>query len=144
MLPAGSYRYLVYNKSGVQLDFSGNSANEKAWVEFKRKIIHPSYGIWDPEDDDPTTHNAATDLADGSVEALTTISSEDQVFADGQFHVETDNASADGNVYLGIECSPDGGTWPSASTDWNPDTDMQQVASITLGGAESITVDFHL
>ncbi len=142
MLPR-AWRFIVYNTSGVQLDFSGNSANEKASAQFKRKYLSSGQSAADAGD--PTTHSAATDLADGGTEALTSVTGETNLELDGIFHVETDNASADGDVVLGIESSPDGGTtWPSAATDWDPDTDMAPVAVITLSGAESHSTSFRV
>lgn len=142
---AAAWRFIVYNKCGEQLDFSGNSANESAEVIFKRKHFDSSNGVSEDKSGDPTTHSADTDLADGATEALTSVTGETELQMDGVFTVETDNASADGDVILGIERSPDGGTtWPSAATDWDPDTDMAPVAVITLGGAETVSTDFKV
>lgn len=142
MLPA-DYRFIVYNDCTQQLDFSGNSANEKASVTIHPYYLNPSDGKIDRGSE--ATHSAATDLANGITEVMGTESGEELVGMHGVFHVETDNGNADGNVILGIEYSTDGGsTWPSAATNWDPDSDMQLVSIITLSGAESHSTNFEL
>ena len=144
MLPQ-RWRFVVYNDCGVQLDFSANSANEKGWAMIRRTIVNPADGKTDCHGDDTsgTKHNATSDLADGAVLALTAMS-QDHTDLAGQFHIETDNAGADGLVILGFEVDTGDGNYPSDDTDWDPEKDMQMVAIITLAGADSITTDFML
>lgn len=142
MLPE-NYRFILYNDCGQQLDFSGNSANEKASVTIDKRYIDPSDGLINSESAD-TTGSASTDLADGGTEVLLTKTGEERTYLEGYFHVETDNTSADGNVILGIEFQKPGtSTWPSDATNWDPDEDLIPIAVITLGGSESHSQSFH-
>jgi len=143
---ADHWRFIVYNKdTTITLDFSANSANEKASAQFKRGYINPSDGLIDRESNDSTTHSAGTDLADGKKEVLTAVATEENTIMHGIFHVETDDSGAAGDVVLGIEHSPDQGTtWPSDAADWDPDTDMTVLKTITLSGAESHSTNFEV
>ena len=127
-----TWRICVYNDSGVTLDFSTNEANEackvtlEKWYAKSGKIEH----IAEVELD------AATDLADGAVEALTTQSVETNVGFKGVIYAKTDNADATGDIVLFLEWSTDGGTtWPSAASGFDPDEDTLPVCILALGGA---------
>lgn len=141
MLPA-NFRFIIYNSCGQTLDFDGNSANETATVDFLAYQRHPTRLHILPGGS-KTTLTASADIADGGTEALTAQEIDGIESVYGRFAVTTDNASADGDVILGIEFSVDGGTtWPSASTNWDAGEDMHEVCRLTLGGAHADAVDF--
>ena len=142
---AATHRFIVHNnETSVTLDFSTNAANESATVTYKGKKPTSSAGISYGSEQ---SQSASTDIINGGTEALTTIdNTTDNWFGiDGVFEVVTDNASADGDVVLLHEISTDGGTtWPSAAADWDPDTDADVVAVLTLGGAETVSTSFEI
>lgn len=140
------YKLHVLNNSGQTLDFSTNSANEKAKATIRRWKFDSTGAItW--EGSEGTLVTAATDLADGASEEGSNIdnSSDKYLGGEGYFRVETDNASAAGDVSLMLEASTDGGTtFPSDEADYDPDVHLVHVATITLGGAEAKGVSFSL
>jgi len=121
-----NFRFIIFNNTGQTLDFDSNSDNEKAY------IITTTYQRWGNK---IVTVEASTNLTDGSYEVLDDISVEALSSSFGIFHVETDNASVDGDIVLGIEHSPDGETWPSDANDFSL-TDMTEVITLTLSGAQ--------
>lgn len=134
---AGAWRFIIYNDTNVQLDFSSNGANEAAEVEFERAYLDPATGKARRVDGDPTTHSASIDLSAGEVEALSAVTDETALQLDGTFTVKSDNADCGGKVVLGVETSQDGGsTWPSDSPDWDPEEDLERVSAVLLDGAE--------
>jgi len=146
MLPE-YYKFHVINNSGQQLDFSGNSANEKASATL-RPWKFASDGSISYGGSEVTVLTAASDLADGGNEegSEQDNTSNKYIGVHGYFRVETDNASADGDVTLAIEWSTDGtgGTFPSDETDFDPDVHLIPVAVVNLGGAEAKAVNFEI
>ena len=139
-------RFIVYNKTGVTLDFLSNTPNELGRITYRGKKPTASAGIsYGTEQMD----DANTNLADGATEALVTIdNTTDQWFGlDGTFTVATNNTSASGDVVLLRETSADGGgatVFPSEVADWDPDTDAYVVAVLTLNGAEQKSTSFSI
>lgn len=139
-----AWRFVIYNDTGVSLDFSSNSANESASAQFVQANLDTSNGV-SSYDGSSTTHSASTDIGNGSTETLTNVTGEDDLNMHGIFSVTTDNTSASGDVILGIESSPDGGTtWPSDSTNWDPSTDLDVIAVVNLSGAEAVDKNFYV
>lgn len=135
MLPV-DYKLILYNETGRQLDFSGNSANEAADVRVKRKTIGGSDGLYD-ENSSEDNYSASTDLANGSTEVLGTVSGNTYPLADVEMTAKTDNASADGDLsLLLVRSADDGTTWPSDAGNWDPDTEADVVLVLNFGGAE--------
>lgn len=144
MALAQAYRFIIYNRdTGVQLDFSGNSANESATVKFQGYSVNTSNGQLSYSS--TVTQSASTDLANGSTETLSNNTGNTDIGLSGTFFVETDNASASGNVDLLYEESPDNGTtWPSDASNFDPDTDAQLVATVSLSGAQTVRTNFQI
>lgn len=133
MLPQ-DYKFHIVNKTGVQLDFSSNSANEKADLDFTK---------WKRDANNDITYDSETNLAlssdvanDGSDEFTAQDNSTDKyegLF--GRLTIETDNASADGYVQLYAEWTGDGGTtFPSDAADFDPEKDLVLLGSLEIVG----------
>lgn len=140
-----SWRFVLYNKNtGVTLDFSSNSANESAVVAYRTVQGDGSGGATHTGE---STASASTDLASGSYEFFPSAGLTGQTDVDlyGQLRFETDNSSASGDVILGIEHSTDGQstpTWPSASSDFDADTDLTILTIINISGSTTLDVDW--
>lgn len=130
-----NFRFIIFNNTGQQLDFDSNSDNEKAYV------TTTTYQRWGNK---YNTVQAKNNLATGQYEVLDDISVEALSSSFGVFHIETDNASVNGDIILGIEHSPDGGeTWPSDATDFSLDL-VIEVVTITLSGSQQKRINFSL
>lgn len=138
MLPA-DYKFVLYNDCGQTI--IANSGE----VTIDQYYINPSDGKVDRVDS-PTTHVLNEDVVNGDIAQLGSAESgEEYTGLHGEFYVTTDNASADGNVILGIMSSQDGGsTWPSGAVDFDPDQDLDLVSIISLNGAQSRRTNFEL
>lgn len=144
-----SWRWIAYNRdTGVSLDFSSNSANETLTVTYKRHYIDGSTAgsiKANHEGSEQSDALTGSDVANGGTATFGGNNSEDRLGMIGRFEVKTDNASASGNVDLLIEWSTDGGTtWPSDAADWDPDEDARKVATVSLGGAQTVATNFRV
>jgi len=135
-----AWRFLVHNKTGVTFAFSTQTDNEVGSARFKKYNFDSSnLADWDAS---ATVQSAATDLADGAIEALAATTGETKTGLAGVFEAKTDNASAAGDLVLLIEWSQDGGTtWPSGKADFDPDAEARQVGVINFNGAEDKSVN---
>jgi len=130
-----NFRFIIFNNTGQQLDFNSNSENEKAY------IITTTSQRWGSK---AITVEAKTDLANGDYEVLDSITVASLNSSFGIFHIETDNVSVSGDIILGIEHSPDGGeTWPSDANNFSL-TDMSEVITMTLSGAQQRRINIAL
>ncbi len=142
MLPQ-DWQFLLYNDTGVSLDFSANSANESATVKYRRHHLDTNIGDLEHEDS-VQTDSAGADVADGAVVTFGGATGDTEIGLTGTLQVETDNTSAAGRVYLWIEASLDGGTtYPSDDTDFSPDTDLNAGGAIFLGSIKLTGAEIH-
>lgn len=144
MALAQAFRFIVFNRdTGVSLDFNGNSANESADVKFQGYNVNTSNGTLSYSSTVP--QSASTDISNGGTETLANNTGNTDIGMSGTFFVETDNASADGNVDLLYEESPDNGTtWPSDASNFDPDTDATLIATVSLSGAQAVRTNFKI
>ena len=142
---ARNYKFHIVNNSGVQLDFSTNSAAEKSRISLRRwKFASDSSLSYESAE---VTQDASADVANGaSFEFAALDNSTDKYLGlHGRFRVETDNVSASGTVDLYVELTTDGGTdYPSDEGGFDPEVDLIQVASVTISGAQAREVNFEL
>ena len=135
MLPQ-DYRFSFENRTGVQLDFNGNSANEKIDLDFK-PWKRDSNGALVYASEVNLAYSAA-DIADTAGAAFTdqdnATNLNDGVF--GILTVLTDNASADGAVLLYVEWASDGtGTvFPSDLADFVRSEDAILLGALNIVG----------
>lgn len=142
---AQDYKFHFVNNSGVQLDFNGNSANEKIDLDLLAWKLDSNGAKVDGSE--VNLAYSAADIADGGSAEFTgqDNSTNLQLGLHGRFTVQTDNASAAGPVDLYLEYTTDGGTtFPSDAANFDPEQDLILVASVTLGGAQTRAVNFEL
>ena len=134
------HRFIVYNKTGVTLDFMTNVAEIARLIYIGKKPTNTAGINYGPVQ----TEVANSDIAPGGTGKLSTIdNTTDQWFAlDGVFEVVMDNTSAVGDVVLLRETTTSLSAWPSDVADWDPDTDADVVAVLSLGGAEQKSTNF--
>lgn len=130
-----NYKFHIVNNLGSDMDLSSNSSNE---------IIQLNFTPWKFDSSGALVYGSeiaktfsASDVADGvSFEFSETDNGTDlNLGLVGEFNYLTDDASADGTVDLYIEDSTDGGTtYPSDAADFDPEQDLQPVASLEMTG----------
>lgn len=145
MLPR-DYRLRILNKSGVTLDFSSNSANEKCSATC-RGWKFDSNGAMSIESSERAIFTAAANVTDnGGEEGSSQDNSTDLYLGlNGTFRIQTDNGSASGDVILFLESSTDGGTtYPSDEANFDVEQHCQPLATINVSGAEEYMVNWSI
>jgi len=141
MLPNVSLKFWLVNNTGVQLDFSANSANEKATLDIQLWKLGSDATR---STDDPADLTASSDVADGAAVELGTYDNSTGSYWGlwGNLTLETDNGSADGNVLLMVEHADSDGNFPSAESDTVVEDDLTLITVLNLAGAEVVEVPF--
>ena len=141
-----NYKFHFVNNLGVDMDLSSNSANETITLTL-RHLKYDSSGALEYAGSETSLTYSAADVADGGSAEFTAQANNTDLFvaADCEVQVVTDDATAAGYVDIYWEWATDGGTtFPSDAAQFDPEQDLQPLASVRIDGADARTVPFRI